>query len=193
MALVLEGPDCTGKTTLALELCKEGNTKYLDRLRHPNCYKKPGSEGRGAGCFDVCEGIEAHEIWDRWWISEWAYSLLHGREFGVEYPMQLLELSMIAYRKRVVVVIPCIPTIIHRMYYQQRGDDQISMEQLDTLRYIYYDKLLGVDQGPPKSLTLKCKIDESFRRIQRFLPPITHSWQEALAMERNYYDLKEQS
>ena len=116
MRLILEGPDCAGKSTMAKELAERLG---LDIIK---------STYYGPKTIDAYrERLECHDVViDRCWISEVIYSKYFGYDPDVDYSTDRM-LCDICIKKNIPIVamLPPIDVIIHRM--MDRGDDFYSV------------------------------------------------------------------
>lgn len=116
MRLILEGPDCAGKSTMAKELAERLG---LDIIK--NTYYGPKTSDAYRERL-ACQGV----VIDRCWISEVIYSKYFGYESSVDdFTDRLLNDTCAKRRIPIVVMLPPIDVIIQRML--ERGDDFYSV------------------------------------------------------------------
>lgn len=116
MRLILEGPDCAGKSTMAKELAER---LRLDIIKSTYYGPKTSDAYRERlACQDA--------VIDRCWISEVIYSKYFGYDSSVDADTdRLLNNCCIKMRIPIVVMLPPIDLIIYRM--RERGDDFYSI------------------------------------------------------------------
>ena len=116
MRLILEGPDCAGKSTMAKELAERLG---LDIIK--STYYGPKTSDA------YIDRLECQDmVIDRCWISEVIYSKYFGHDPGVdEYTDRILCDICVRQNIPIVVMIPPIDVIIQRM--MDRGDDFYSV------------------------------------------------------------------
>lgn len=116
MRLILEGPDCAGKSTMAKELAERLN---LDIIKSTYYGPKTSDAYRSRlACQDV--------VIDRCWISEVIYSKYFGCEPIVDdFTDRMLCNICVKRNIPIVVMLPPIDVIIQRM--TERGDDFYSV------------------------------------------------------------------
>lgn len=116
MRLILEGPDCAGKSTMAKELAER---LKLDIIKSTYYGPKNFSAYR--------ERLECQDVViDRCWISEVIYSKYFSRRSNVD-DLTDRKLCEICVKRNIpiVVMLPPIDVIIQRM--TERGDDFYSV------------------------------------------------------------------
>ena len=130
MRLILEGPDCAGKSTMAKELAER---LFLDIIKSTYCGPKTIDAYRERlACQDV--------VIDRCWISEVIYSKYFGCQPIVD-DLTDRKLCDICVKQNIpiVVMLPPIDVIIKRMTV--RGDDFYSVvfPNVDAIYQDYVD------------------------------------------------------
>ena len=116
MRLILEGPDCAGKSTMAKELAER---LKLDIIKSTYC---------GPKTIDAyCERLACQDVViDRCWISEVIYSKYFGCPPIVDdFTDRMLCDICVKQNIPIVVMLPPIDVIIQRMI--ERGDDFYSV------------------------------------------------------------------
>lgn len=112
MRLILEGPDCAGKSTMAKELAERLSLDIIKSTYYGPKYST--AYVKRLECPDV--------VIDRCWISEVIYSDYFGCDSRVDADTdRLLNDCCIKMRIPIVVMLPPIDVIIQRM--RERGDD----------------------------------------------------------------------
>lgn len=116
MRLILEGPDCAGKSTMAKDLAER---LQLDIIKSTYYGPKTSDAYR--------ERLACHDaVIDRCWISEVIYSKYFGYDSSVDdFTDKLLNDCCVKMRIPIVVMLPPIDLIIYRM--RERGDDFYSV------------------------------------------------------------------
>lgn len=137
MLIILEGPDCAGKTTLAMRLETAIRRRYpaSDEIlhltsgppeRHPlDEYVVPLLGYRPMS--------GTHVICDRLHLGERVYPQVFGRSSEMNHAVFMHTESFLQSRGALVIyVMPPVATLVHRM--QLRGDDLVRPEQLAAIR-----------------------------------------------------------
>ena len=116
MRLILEGPDCAGKSTMAKELAERLGLDIIKSTYHGPKYKSA-----------YVKHLECHDVViDRCWISEVIYSKYFVRRSEVDdFTDRMLCDICVKRNIPIVVMLPPIDVIIQRMMY--RGDDFYSV------------------------------------------------------------------
>ena len=127
MRLILEGPDCAGKSTMAKELAER---LRLDIIKSTYYGPKTSDAYRERlACQDV--------VIDRCWISEVIYSKYFGYDPDVDdFTDRMLCDVCVKRNIPIVVMLPPIDVIIQRM--MDRGDDFYSVVS-PNVQAIYKD------------------------------------------------------
>lgn len=130
MRLILEGPDCAGKSTMAKELAER---LRLDIIKSTYYGPKTSDAYRERlACQDV--------VIDRCWISEVIYSKYFGYDPDVDdFTDRMLTDICVKQNIPIVVMLPPIDIIIQRMMC--RGDDFYSVvsPNVDAIYQDYED------------------------------------------------------
>lgn len=134
MALILEGPDLCGKTTIAKCLQWPVEKHEKQAIGANNSYK-------------ACMLLEAgYNIWDRWWVSEHVYNLCFRNE-ALFSKVQLWHLGMLAQITGAVLFIPLFhDKILLKNRYLERGDSKWSWEQMKKIILAYEKFLMHSDE-----------------------------------------------
>ena len=127
MRLILEGPDCAGKSTMAKDLAERLG---LDIIKSTYYGPKTSDAYRSRlACQDV--------VIDRCWISEVIYSkYFYHRSEVDDFNDRMLCNTCVKYNIPIVVMLPPIDVIIQRM--MDRGDDFYSVVS-PNVQAIYKD------------------------------------------------------
>lgn len=97
--IVIEGPDCTGKTTLATHLARELGFKYAK-------FSNPVSrESAHRAYVDWLKAKQPNTVLDRSWLGEFAYGPLF-RKYPVDYMDELEELIAANYDILYILSVP---------------------------------------------------------------------------------------
>ena len=127
MRLILEGPDCAGKSTMAKELAERLQRDIIKSTYYgPNTYD------------DYITRLACdHVVIDRCWISELIYAKYFGRNPKI-HPNTCKNLTEFCEYRHIpiVVMLPPIDVIIQRMLV--RGDDFYSTVS-PNIQSIYKD------------------------------------------------------
>ena len=158
MPIILEGPDCAGKSTMADELARQLNLNIIKMTCNGNQSKS-----------DYCEKLACrHVVIDRCWISERIYSKYFGRiprvdEFDERYLNDFCKQRDI----QIVVLLPPLEDIYDRL--GNRGDEfeNVVCPNIDDI-YADYEKyceehpqIIVVRDGLASTVikeVLKCKL-----------------------------------
>lgn len=146
MLIILEGPDCAGKTTIAEMLVKQL------KLRDPGCdvillHRGPPGDRHPLDEYVMPllayrPGQHLHVICDRWHLGEWVYPAVLHRETQMDLAVfRWIELFLLSRGASTVVINPMPGILQTRM--DKRGDEMIDREQLVALhkRYVYADRM----------------------------------------------------
>lgn len=136
MAIILEGCDCTGKTTFAKKLAEKTGFEIVKGSSFE--ISKLGADGMYQFMFDLLKRKDV--IIDRLYLS----NLIYGAKY--DYPMmteeQYASLSdMTNLFSLVVYLYAPVSVIQHRML--KRGDDMIEIEDIEDILNRYNEALYG--------------------------------------------------
>jgi hypothetical protein len=136
MFILLEGPDCAGKTTLAkklLERMPEG-TQYLHRGPIP-ADRTSAQEYIDPLLSYVPDG-KMNIIADRWHLGELIYGSVKRNWVQLpEYQVSLIENLLIHRGVTNVILLPSVGEVMQR--YKARGDSFLSEKELFTVWFRY--------------------------------------------------------
>lgn len=123
--LILEGPDCSGKSTLASELSKYYNAP----ITHYTCHHRMGMLEHA-----VQGKPGTDEIVDRFHHSEVPYSLYHRQTDPDYIGIAMINRALLA---RKAITILCLPPWkeVKKQWYKRKKDELIQSETI--LRHIY--------------------------------------------------------
>lgn len=142
MLIIIEGPDCVGKSTFAHSLVRYLSVHYLNAkvellhrgppMSHPlDEYEVP------LLTYQASVG-EHHIVCDRWHLGELVYPAVLGRESLLTEPiLRHIELLLVA-RGALLVTITSDPGRI-RDCVRERGDDLVTVDHVDTIHSGYLD------------------------------------------------------
>jgi hypothetical protein len=141
MAIVIEGGDLYGKTTLA-EASGWPIVKFKD-IRGVN------------STFDISMSINcANLVWDRWWLTEQVYGkLLRGTQGFTD--SQLWHLGLHGNSMGTVMLVPYVTLNELHKRYTKRGDDERTFSEVKAIHDAYIQALIMYkDFLPPLTRTL---------------------------------------
>ena len=130
MAIILEGPDLSGKTTLASLL----KNKHDFRI-HKHRIQELGARASFLACMKLKIG---YTVWDRWWPSEWIYNKLFRKDTPFT-ASQLWQMGMCMQVKGAVLHI--LDTYNLKKRYNKRGDARFSYEDILRIKFEYQNYL----------------------------------------------------
>jgi thymidylate kinase len=134
--VILDGPDCAGKTTLTAQLSDffqvqvekhiriEDRNAMLGNIAHKLAYANPEKTGKGI-------------ILDRWQFpTDIIYERLNNRQLSpFQYIMPLIAESMHRHNVLILHVTAHIDVLLARL--RSRGDEEIDTEQLSCVADLY--------------------------------------------------------
>ena len=144
MIIILEGPDGSGKTTLAQQLARQTGYPILHRTQPKTEEEKKLMLGEYLQTINSCKNM----IFDRCWYSEMAYGPVMRDDSVISYPEMYALERMLA--KGGAVIIHCTgpePTLWKRC--TRRGEEYITSR--DNFKAIYdnYNEIMSVPHYVP--------------------------------------------
>lgn len=149
MIFVLEGPDGTGKTSLAKRICERLDAKYLHlgyrwkdkiNLYHDAAIRRCAKQS-----------VSSPVVLDRWWPSESLYAKAYRG--GSQWPLHGRMAERIA-RRFGVVYIYCLPESVDQAQVNHEKNKKLREEHVDDVRPVsqlyldlYYGNIDHVDRG----------------------------------------------
>lgn len=135
MIIVLEGPDLAGKTTIARDYERRGFTYH-----HQGPLTSSAREAYLEPLDDMATG---YHVLDRWHLGELVYGPMLRGESKVG-PKLLNEIETALDALGAVRLIVTAPLQVIRDRHAQRGDDLLSLEQIERA-HAFYDAWLEQD------------------------------------------------
>ena len=124
MALILEGCDLAGKTTIKDALnWPKANTGHITGLKKFIPHIMTLNTG--------------FHVWDRWWPSEFIYNTLFRKEDSL-LPAHMLQFLLLANVKGAVMAYFQITQDELKRRYEQRGDNTYSYEDCKDIYFAYH-------------------------------------------------------
>lgn len=155
MLVILEGPDCAGKTTLAEKLVAALGERYPDdrvtllKAGPPTAHPVDEYEGP---LLTYRPGERWHVVCDRWHVGERVYPAILGRPSAMTPGTWAhVELFLASRGAFVVHVAASLETLLDR--YRVRGDDLVDELQLAGARTAFYEVLDGESRLPRVTVT----------------------------------------
>lgn len=166
MLIVIEGPDKTGKTTLAKAISKSLGFRYVH-------FSKP--KGRAADEYiDFLINLKDDAVCDRFHLGEFVYSNIFGRECGIN-PLELVTIERVMRLKQSIL----IHAVTNMKLANQRLVHSTENEIVDTRQNIAaaqgFAKVFPLTNAGPvirydgSSLDSINKIVDDLRKIQQSL------------------------
>jgi thymidylate kinase len=144
MIIIIEGPDGSGKTTLAEQLSRQTGYPILHRS-HPKT-----EEEKKLMMGEYLQAIKGNKnfIFDRCWYSEMAYGPVMRDDSVISYP-QMYELERQLAKSGAVVIYCTGPEAALWMRCQRRGEEYIICR--DNFKAIYnnYEDIMSVPHYIP--------------------------------------------
>lgn len=144
MIIILEGPDGSGKTTLAQQISRQTGYPIVHRT-------KPASDEEKNAMMEsywkvIKEGRNL--IFDRCWYSEMAYGPVMRDASVISYP-QMYELEQaLAQRGALLIYCTGAPTRLW-MRCQRRGEDYVTSRDNFNAICSNFDQIMGVPHHIP--------------------------------------------
>lgn len=135
MLIILEGPDCAGKSTLAQSILTQLAVRYPSDIAtlihrgppttHPlHEYVKP--------LLDYVPNLHEHIVCDRWHLGEVVYPTVMGRRTDMSSgTWKWIELFLQSRGALTVVINPPFETLKARL--RERGDNHVNLAQLERV------------------------------------------------------------
>jgi hypothetical protein len=143
MLIVVEGPDCAGKTTLIEEIQKLITQRYQHdsvEVIHRGPPTMHPLEEYETPLFDYRPGSGKHLILDRWHVGEWIYPHFLGRETLADNANWRHIEMFLQSRGAILVHVTAHSTVIAECL-ETRGDDLIKPDQAAAIVQAYHAQL----------------------------------------------------
>lgn len=141
MLIIFEGPDCVGKSTLAVRLTKDLDAAVADvsvELKHKGPPVAHPLDEYVVPLLDYRPDRSRHVVCDRWHWGEVVYPQVFNRatahDDAVRYYVELFLRSRGAY-----VVHVTGPECRTRRCIEHRGDDLVDVDQVRRMHDLFYD------------------------------------------------------
>ena len=144
MIIILEGPDGSGKTTLAQQLSRQ--TGYA--IEHRSKPETPEEKARMIGEYLQLAKSSRNVILDRCWYSEMVYGKVMRDQAYIDYP-QMYELERMLAKGGAIIIYCTGPKAALWMRATRRGEDYITSRDNFNSICEEYDKLMGVPHYVP--------------------------------------------
>lgn len=134
MIIILEGPDGSGKTTLA--------NKIKDQTGYTLLHRSHSTDANAKSLFDeYAQVLKSGKncIMDRSWYSEMVYGPVMRKVSAISYP-QMYELEKLAAKYGAIVIHCTAPESVLWKRCLRRGEDYV------TKRETFHDICTGFDQ-----------------------------------------------
>jgi thymidylate kinase len=136
MVIVLEGCDCTGKTTFAQELAKRTGYEIVKGSSFE--IASLGQDGMFQHMMSLLD--RDNIIIDRFFYSNLVYGFLY--KYPMMTPQQYMELSIKLNKKGIVIYLQASPFVIKERM-ASRGDDMIKASEVDKILSEYSNTING--------------------------------------------------
>lgn len=193
MLIIIEGPDCAGKTTLAKAIHDHIQENSLTSghiiMRHAKPPKAHPLDEYVTPLTDYRPGLGDHVILDRWHWGEAIYPQLLHRDTVMDRAVFIyIEKFLRARGALVVTMNPSVSALRERM--ANRGDDSISPMHLTTLHMRY--KLLqgktklhtidGIASTPQQIVFAARGAERAMTDLSKFVTYVGPRWPRALLL-----------
>lgn len=136
MLILVEGPDCSRKSTLVERLAETTRRRY-PRTRVDVLHAGPPTEHPldeyVTPLLTYRPHADRHVICDRWHLGESVYPAVLGRPTRLDEAVRrYVELFLLARDARLIVITPDEDEL--RACLERRGDDHVSVDQIGTVR-----------------------------------------------------------
>lgn len=137
MVLIIEGPDGSGKTTLAEQLSRQTGWP----IEHRSKPETPEEKERMMGEYIQLVKSSRNVILDRCWYSEMVYGPVMRDQAYIDYP-QMYELERQLAKHGAVIIYCTGPKAALWMRATRRGEDYITSRENFNAICDTYDKLM---------------------------------------------------
>jgi len=144
MIIILEGPDGSGKTTLAKQIARQTGYTYEHRSKPENEEEKARMMGE---YIQMCKSKQ-NIIVDRCWYSEMVYGKVMRDQSYIDYP-QMYELERMLAKNGAIIIYCTAPTAALWMRATKRGEDYITCREDFNAICEEYNKLMNVPHYIP--------------------------------------------
>lgn len=144
MILIIEGPDGSGKTTLAEQLSKQTGYPIVHRSQPKTDEEKKRMMGQ------YIQDIKAGKnvIWDRCWYSEMCYGPVMRDASVITYP-QMYELEAMLAKTGAMIIYCTGPKAALWTRCQKRGEDYITSRDDFNAICDKFDEVMNVPHYIP--------------------------------------------
>jgi thymidylate kinase len=144
MIIVIEGPDGSGKTTLAQQLSRQTSYPIIHRSQPKSDEEKKLMMGM------YLQAIKENKnaIFDRCWYSEMAYGPVMRDASVISYP-EMYELERMLAKNGAMIIYCTGPEPALWMRCQKRGEDYIKSRDDFKAIYTNYQNIMSVPHYVP--------------------------------------------
>lgn len=161
MLIILEGPDCAGKSTLAQQILRYLTVKYprdTVELIHRGPPTGHPLDEYVVPLLDYRPNNRHHIICDRWHLGEWVYPIATGRKTHMDLSvLNYVELFLASKGALTVILNPGVDVVMTR--YRQRGD---ALQSDDVIRAAVTEYFTEIPQRHAFSLAIATSDDVVF-------------------------------
>lgn len=144
MIIIIEGPDGSGKTTLASQIAKQTGYPVV----HFSVPKTEEEKEQMVSMYKQAIKESKNIIFDRCWYSEMAYGPVMRKEHVISYP-QMYELErMLAKRGSLIIYCTGSPEVLWRRA-TARGEDYVTDQQTFVEIFEAYEDIMNVPHLVP--------------------------------------------